>query len=162
MVAVHQLIRPAVPVRIAPDIHPVPGQAFAVCGTGQQPVDHGFDHWFSTQNNALPNHRNPVNFVRNGQPVGKLEGYSAQLVAAEAIRWLREGRDKSKPFFLYVCFHEPHEPIASDPQFAKLYPSEDPSYTAHHGNITQMDDAFGRLMRSLDGRAATPAKETLS
>ncbi len=45
--------------------------------TQPQPGDHGFDHWFSTQNNAVPNHRNPDNFVRNGKPVGKLEGYSA-------------------------------------------------------------------------------------
>lgn len=114
-----------------------------------QPGDHGFDHWFSTQNNALPSHRNPDNFVRNGQPVGKLEGYSAHLVVDEAIRWL-SGRNKSRPFFLYVCFHEPHEPIASDPKYTRLYPSDDPSYSAHHGNITQMDDAFGRLMRALD------------
>jgi arylsulfatase A len=49
-----------------------------------------------------------------------------------------------------VCFHEPHEPIASDTRYTKLYPSDDPSYAAHHGNITQMDDAFGRLMRALD------------
>ena len=28
-----------------------------------QPHDHGFEHWFATQNNALPNHRNPENFV---------------------------------------------------------------------------------------------------
>ena len=109
-----------------------------------QPGDHGFGHWFSTQNNALPNHRHPDNFVRNGQPAGKLEGYSAPLVIAEATRWLAEGRDKAKPFFLYVCFHEPHEPIASDPKFARLYPSNDPSYSAHHANITQMDDAFDR------------------
>ncbi len=26
-----------------------------------QPWDHGFDYWFSTQNNALPNHFNPDN-----------------------------------------------------------------------------------------------------
>jgi arylsulfatase A len=115
-----------------------------------QPRDHGFEHWFSAQNNALPSHRNPENFVRNGMPVGKLEGYSAHLVADEAIRWLATGRDKAKPFFLYLCFHEPHEPIASDPKYAALYPSADPSYTAHHGNITQMDDAFGRLMAALD------------
>lgn len=118
--------------------------------TQPQPNDHGFDHWFSTQNNALPNHHNPDNFVRNGQPAGKLEGYSAQIVVGEAIRWLNEARDKARPFFLYVCFHEPHEPIASDPKFAGRYESDDPSYNAHHGNITQMDDAFGRLMRSLD------------
>lgn len=118
--------------------------------TQPQPGDHGFDHWFSTQNNALPNHRNPANFVRNGQPVGQLEGYAAHLVVDEAVRWLTGGRDKSKPFFLYVCFHEPHEPIASDPKYTQLYPSDDPSYSAHHGNITQMDDAFGRLVRALD------------
>lgn len=114
-----------------------------------QPGDHGFDHWFSTQNNALPSHRNPDNFVRNGQTAGKLEGYSAHLVVDEAIGWL-EHRDRAKPFFLYVCFHEPHEPIATDPKYAKRYPSDDPSYTAHHGNITQMDDALGRLLRTLD------------
>ncbi|MCX7825808.1 MAG: sulfatase-like hydrolase/transferase [Verrucomicrobiae bacterium] len=119
--------------------------------TQPQPGEHGFEHWFSTQNNALPSHRNPDNFVRNGQEVGKLEGYSAHLVVDEAIRWLG-ARDQAKPFFLYVCFHEPHEPIATDPKYTKLYPCDDPSYSAHHGNITQMDDAFGRLMRALDER----------
>lgn len=119
--------------------------------TQPQPNDHGFEHWFSTQNIALPNHHNPENFVRNGQPTGKIEGYSAHLVVNEAVRWLG-ARDAAKPFFLYVCFHEPHEPIATDPKYTKLYPSDDPSYSAHHGNITQMDDAFGRLMRALDER----------
>jgi arylsulfatase A len=124
-----------------------------------QPGDHGFDHWFSTQNNALPSHRNPDNFVRNGKVVGKLEGYASQIVADEAIRWLGDGRDKTKPFFLFVCFHEPHEPIATDPQFTKLYPHDDPAYSAHHGNITQMDAAAGRLIAALDG--AGLAKDTL-
>ncbi|RMF39693.1 MAG: arylsulfatase, partial [Planctomycetota bacterium] len=51
-----------------------------------QPGDAGFDHWFATQNNAAPSHENPTNFVRNGQPVGPLEGYSCQIVTDEAIR----------------------------------------------------------------------------
>jgi arylsulfatase A len=117
--------------------------------TQPQPGDHGFDHWFSTQNNALPNHRHPANFVRNGQEVGPTDDYAAHVVANEAIAWLRS-RDKNKPFFLFVCFHEPHEPIASHERYTKLYPHDDPAYSAHHGNITQMDDAFGRLMRELD------------
>ncbi len=114
-----------------------------------QPSDHGFDHWLSTQNNALPNHRDPDNFVRNGRPAGKLEGYASAIVAGEAIRWLTEIRDRARPFFLFVCFHEPHEPIATDPRFGGLYSGE-PSRVAHHGNITQMDAAFGRLMEKLD------------
>jgi arylsulfatase A len=116
-----------------------------------QPSDHGFDHWFSTQNNALPNHHNPDNFVRNGKPVGKLQGYSAQLVAAEAVHWLRELRDARRPFFLFVCFHEPHEPIATDPRFVAHYADwDDPARVAHYGNVTQMDAAFGTLTRALD------------
>jgi len=118
--------------------------------TQPQPKDHGFEHWFSTQNNAIPSHRNPSNFVKGGQAVGEQPGYSSHLVATEALRWLQADRDPAKPFFLYVCFHEPHEPINSDEKYAKLYPSADPTYSAHHGNITQMDDAFGRLMRGLD------------
>lgn len=119
--------------------------------TGQpQPGDHGFEHWFATQNNCLPNHRNPYNFVRNGIPLGPLKGYAADLVAKEAVYWLREVRDRQRPFFLFVSFHEPHEPIATHPQFEKLYPSDDPSYAAHHGNITQMDSAFGDLMKEVD------------
>ncbi len=116
-----------------------------------QPSDHGFDHWFSTQNNALPTHHNPDNFVRNGKEVGELKGYSAQLVADEAIEWLKNGRDSAKPFFLFVCFHEPHEPIATDERFQRLYSApSDSTLPAHHGNITQMDDAFGRLMTTID------------
>jgi arylsulfatase A len=69
----------------------------------------------------------------------------------EAIRWLREKREAYKPFFLFVCFHEPHEPIATDPRFARQYDSpDDPTLAAHHGNISQMDHAFGRLMDALD------------
>ncbi len=118
--------------------------------THPQPSDHGFQHWFSTQNNALPTHHNPQNFVRNGHPVGPQRGYSAGLVADEAIRWLR-GHDPSSPFFLYVCFHEPHEPINSAPRYKSLYKAPaDSTLPNHHGNVTQMDAALGRLLSTLD------------
>jgi arylsulfatase len=118
--------------------------------TQPQPSDHGFDHWFSTQNNAAPSHRNPTNFVRNGEPVGELKGYSSHVVVDEALQWLKSRRNPAEPFFLYVCFHEPHEPIAADEKYTRLYPSTDATYSAHHGDITQMDDALGRMMRGLD------------
>ena len=111
-----------------------------------QPNEHGFDHWFATQNNALPNHRNPENFVRNGRELGRLTGYSAELVAKEAVHWLRNERDRKKPFFLFACFHEPHEPIASAEKYRKLYPHDDPAFSAHHGNVSQLDAGFGRLL----------------
>jgi arylsulfatase A len=118
-----------------------------------QPSDHGYDWWFATQNNARPSHQNPDNFVRNGQPVGKLEGYSALLVVQEAIQWLRKHRDPRKPFFLTVWTHEPHLPIESAPEFLALYPDllrSDPDCAQHHANVSQLDHAFGNLMLTLD------------
>jgi arylsulfatase A len=116
-----------------------------------QPNDHGYNWWLATQNNASPSHKNPMNFVRNGRPVGPLEGYSAILVVKEALQWLREHRDRNKPFFLAVWTHEPHLPIETDPQFQKLYAQlPDPDQRQHHGNITQLDHAFGLLLQGLD------------
>ena len=124
-----------------------------------QPADHGFDWSFGTQNNALPSHKDPTNFVRNGTTIGNQQGFAADIVTDEAIRWINEERDDEKPFFMFVAYHEPHEPIASDHKYTKLYkkignPSRyDPSvssFQAHHGNLTQMDSAFGRLIHHLD------------
>jgi arylsulfatase A len=116
-----------------------------------QPNDHGYDYWMATQNNAAPNHKNPTNFVRNGKPVGPTDSFSAILVADEAIRWLKDGRDKAKPFFLAIWTHEPHAIIETDPKFQAPYAKlDDPDLRQHHGNITQLDHAFGMVMKALD------------
>lgn len=116
-----------------------------------QPNDHGFDHWMATQNNAAPNHVNPTNFVRNGEPVGKLKGASSVLIVDEAIGWLRNREDAEKPFFLNVWTHEPHKPIESQPAFMQPYADlDDADVRQHHGNVTQLDHAFGKLMAALD------------
>ena len=126
-----------------------------------QPNDHGFDHWMATQNNAIPTHHNPDNFYRNGIALGTIQGYASQIVTDESLRWLSQVRDRNKPFFLFVSYHEPHEPIASAPEFTVKYPKKgkpsryDPSVTtfqAHHGNISQMDFHFGRLIDGLKDR----------
>jgi len=134
---------------------------YATCHTGKwhcngkfnspeqpQPGDHGFEHWFSTQNNAGPSHHNPKNFVRNGRRVGPSEGYSSEIIVQEAIDWLGTKWDRSRPFCLFVWFHAPHEPIATSPQFMKMY--EGKKEAIYYGNVTQMDHEFGRLMKTLD------------
>ncbi|MGJ8676714.1 MAG: sulfatase family protein [Akkermansiaceae bacterium] len=117
------------------------------------PGDHGYDYWMYTQNNAVPSHKNPKNFIRNGEAVGETKGYSAQLVAAEADHWLKDVRDKSKPFAMSVWVHEPHSPIATDTKFQALYKGEENS--KYMGNITQMDHALGMVMDSIEAQGAT-------
>ena len=118
-----------------------------------QPGDHGYDYWMASHNNAEPSHKNPDNFIRNGKPVGELKGYSAPLVAAEASRWLSEVRDDAKPFALSIWIHEPHSPIATDPQFSDLYDGHKNS--KYMGNITQLDHALGKVMDALDAEGVS-------
>jgi len=119
-----------------------------------QPGDAGFDHWLATQNNAAPSHLNPVNFVRNGEPLGRIEGYSCQIVANEAINWLeRKHRENAtQPFFLYVAFHEPHEPVASPPDLVARHRTHtaNADQAEYFANVENMDRAIGQLLDALD------------
>jgi arylsulfatase A len=138
-------------------------QGYATCHVGKwhlngyfnspkhpQPNDHGFDYWLATQNNADPSHKNPTNFVRNGRAVGPIEGYSGIIVVDEAIEWLRNVRSLEKPFYLQVWTHETHLPIEAAPPFMAPYADEEsPGVRQHHGDVTQLDAAFGRLMAAL-------------
>ncbi|MDF1849969.1 MAG: sulfatase-like hydrolase/transferase [Verrucomicrobiales bacterium] len=122
------------------------------------PEDHGFDHWFATANNAGPSHRNPKNFVRNGEAVGEIEGYSCQIVVDEAVSWLGTRNDSEAPFFLNVWFHEPHAPIAAPEEIVSQYEKGGDSAkkgkkssrsAVYSGTIDNTDRAIGRLFDHL-------------
>lgn len=123
------------------------------------PDQHGFDHWFATWNNAEPSHKNPETFIRNGEEVGKLEGYSCQLVVDEAITWLEDHRDMSAPFFLNVWFHEPHAPIAAPDEIVSEYGELKEKGAIYSGTIDNTDRAVGRLLAKL--KEVAPAENTL-
>ena len=114
-----------------------------------QPLEQGFDYSFGTENNAQPSHLNPNNFFRNGQPVGKTDGYSCQLVVDEAMQWLDKGPDKGQPFFVYLAFHEPHAKIASPPDLVANYSGYPPKTAEYFANIENLDQAAGRLFHYL-------------
>ncbi len=119
-----------------------------------QPNDTGFDHWFATQNNASPSHENPRNFVRNGKQVGPLKGYSCQLATDEAIRWMKNKGTpgtEQPPFFLYLAFHEPHEPVASPPELVKKYraSARNENEAQYFANVENVDLAVGRVLKEL-------------
>lgn len=128
-------------------------------GAQPGPLDQGFEYSLATTNNAAPSHHNPVNFRRNGKPVGKLEGYSCQIVVDEAINWLDEigaGEKDAAPFLACIWFHEPHTPIASPPELIdaclKRHPDLNRREAEYLANIENVDYAVGRLNAWLEQR----------
>ena len=116
---------------------------------GPKPDEQGFDYWFAVANNAVPSHKDPTNFERNGEMVGPLKGYSCDLVVDEAIHWLANFHEKGKPFYLNVWFNEPHAKIASPPELIKQYEEygKDAEYMA---NVANMDEAIGKLLSYME------------
>ena len=113
-------------------------------GTDQPiPNDQGFDYSFWVHNNALPSHRDPVNYIRNRKPVGNLKGYACDLVVDEAIAWLDE--NSASPFYINVWFNEPHLKVAAPPELAGRHQYNQEYY----GCIENMDQAVGRLLAYL-------------
>ena len=120
-------------------------------GSEPTPGDHGFDYWFATQNNAATTHENPTNFVRNGRAVGPLRGNSSTLIADEAIRFIKETKDK--PFAVFLCFHATHEQVATPEEYTKKYADvADPTVRTYYGSVTLMDHEVGRVLLELDVR----------
>ncbi len=114
------------------------------------PADQGFDHWFATDNNAVPSHHNPLNFLRNGKAVGMLKGYACQLVADEGIEWLNNQKESGRPFFLNVWFNEPHRKIASPADLVQEYSALSESDALYFANVANIDNAVGRILNTLD------------
>lgn len=135
------------------------------------PLDQGFEYSLGTSNNASPSHRDPVNFVRNGEPVGKVEGYSCQIVVDEAIGWIEsvrgvagkgddgaddrdEKRQAAEPFLACLWFHEPHTPIASPPEMIDAVQQREPGISRRRAtylaNLENVDAAVGRLLERLE------------
>ena len=113
------------------------------------PADHGFDYWFATGNNAQPSHHNPRNFIRNGKPVGTLEGYACDLVVDDAVSWLGNRPDDDRPFFLNVWLHEPHAPLAAPEHLVGQYGEQTDPAAVYSATIANTDQAIDRLIEKL-------------
>jgi arylsulfatase A len=135
------------------------------------PGDHGFDHWFATTENAFEGPENPQKFIRNGERVGPVKGWYCDVIVEEASSWLRSRTGATRPFFLLVCSHEPHTPIAPPANYAEMYDNDKvdrlertvgyggvprdkegigPNKKYYYGTVSQLDNAFGNLMGKLD------------
>jgi arylsulfatase A-like enzyme len=126
------------------------------------PNAHGFDHAFYCLGGGMDyfHHvEDPPTYLPvlrlDGAPI-KRPGYITDLIAEDAIRWLREVGHR--PFFLYVPFTAPHapyqgpdddspEPLPADSSRWKQGTADPRVYAAM---IERMDQAVGRILGTLN------------
>jgi arylsulfatase A len=138
--------------------------------TQPDPGDQGFDYWLATTQNAFEGPENPRSFIRNGSKTGALKGWYCDIVVQESLAWLSK-IDKTKPFLLVVCTHEPHTPL--NPPDSLAWPFLRPELlqvirgtgyggvdregkydlakaAKYFGTVSQLDNAFGKFISEFD------------
>ncbi|NQV36290.1 MAG: sulfatase-like hydrolase/transferase [Phycisphaeraceae bacterium] len=115
--------------------------------TQPTPDRQGFDYWFACDNNLVK--RNPHSLHRNGKPVGKTEGWAAQIVADEANGWMKK---QTSPFFAYIAFSETHSPHDAPEELKAKYAAKgDVRRRAVYKGMTEYSDAaVGSILKTLD------------
>lgn len=134
------------------------------------PNHYGFDHSYGTLTGAADPwthkyRRGPYEdtWHRDGVRLDE-EGNATELVAAEAVRRIREGaglRDAAgdrRPWFLYVAFHAVHTPVDAPKPFKRLYDGVrfDPDPALHDSRlrmaamVSQLDAKLGEMVAALD------------
>ena len=65
----------------------------------------------------------------------------------EALDWLKgkHAKENEQPFFMYVAFHEPHEPVASPKNMVDQYDgiARNHDEADSFANVTNLDAAVG-------------------
>jgi arylsulfatase B len=86
---------------------------------------------------------------RNDQPLTET-GHATDLITDEAIRVIRQ-KPASHPFFLYVAYSVPHEPLMEEEKWTSMYADvPEKSRRLVCASISHMDDSIGRIVGALE------------
>ncbi|MFC1538171.1 sulfatase-like hydrolase/transferase [Candidatus Latescibacterota bacterium] len=121
----------------------------------------GFDHsygylgpWLDSYSHLTTNFNEDKSGVRQWHRNGELideTGHVTDLVTDEAIRFIKDNRDKSKPFLLYVPYSSPHTPIQEPNKYTDMYKDSigNVSRRYYAAAMTHMDDCIGQILLAL-------------
>lgn len=123
------------------------------------PLQRGFDVFYGFANTGIDywtHERYGIPSMFRDNELIKEKGYATNLFRREAVKFIRENKDKS--FFLYVPFNSPH--MASNfggqrqqapDEYIRIY-GESPGdrKMRYMANITCMDDAVGEILSELN------------
>ncbi len=122
------------------------------------PLSQGFTHFYGQYNGAADYWTR----IRQGEPDWHLDaeplqetGYTTDLIADAAVRFIKRHADDG-PFFCYVPFTAPHDPLQAPEAYLAQYADRNKGggkraadVQAFSAMVTCMDDGIGRILKAL-------------
>jgi arylsulfatase len=85
-------------------------------------VPGGGSHW-SDKNPVTPAHDQVMIYQRNGTPMESLpeDFYSTKDYTDNVLQWMRKNQGDGKPFFAYLAYTAPHDPLHAPKEYIDKY-----------------------------------------
>ena len=122
------------------------------------PNERGFDLFHGFLGDMMDDYwthlRNSQNFMRRNQEVISPEGHATDLFTDWACDYVRERSREKEPFFLYLAYNAPHDPVQPPPEWLERVQKREPGMNEKRARlvalIEHMDAGIGRVLDALD------------
>ncbi len=123
------------------------------------PLRQGFTFYYGHYNGNIDyftHHREGQLDWHRGFEASHDEGYSTDLIADEAVRFIEEQAGSDRPFFLYAPFNAPHSPLQVPENWLDDYASvANENRRVYMAMVAAMDAGIGRILDAVDRIGAT-------
>jgi arylsulfatase A-like enzyme len=123
------------------------------------PTERGFDQFDGFLGDMMDDYqthlRHGQNFMRHNRDVIDPKGHATDLFTEWACKYLRErAGNKGQPFFLYLAYNAPHDPIQPKADWLAKVKQREPQMPEKRAKlvalIEHLDDGIGQVLRTLD------------
>ena len=122
------------------------------------PTERGFDLFHGFLGDMMDDYwthlRHGQNFMRQNSEVIAPEGHATEVFTRWACDYLTERAAAKSPFFLYLAYNAPHDPVQPPPEWLAKVKQREPSITEKRAKlvalIEHLDDGIGRVLARLD------------
>ncbi|AVR45604.1 arylsulfatase [Christiangramia fulva] len=120
------------------------------------PSAYGFDYSYGFLHGQIDQYAHTYkngdsSWHRNGKFITEL-GHATDLITKEAIRYIDEEKQSSKPFFLQLAYSAPHIPLQEPKKWREMYEGVFKATSRQHyaAAMTHLDSAIGEVLHKLE------------
>ena len=127
-------------------------------GAPNTPTERGFDFFHGFLGDMMDDYwthlRHGQNFMRHNLELIAPQGHATDLFTGWACDYLAERAQVGGPFFLYLAYNAPHDPIQPSPEWLAKVKQREPGMTEKRAQlvavIEQLDAGLGKVLDTLD------------
>ncbi|MEI7502258.1 MAG: sulfatase-like hydrolase/transferase [Paludibacter sp.] len=126
--------------------------------TPNTPNERGFDEFRGFLGDMMDDYythlRSGVNYMRINQKVDNPAGHATEVFTGWAIDYLQKQEKSKQPFFLYLAYNAPHDPIQPPKEWHEKVITREKNITDKRAKIValieHLDDNIGLVLKQLE------------